>query len=354
MTVRVYKSTDASAPTLSGSAGSLCTVLDAVLVNGYGSQAAAGWSIAFTGTNKRHYAMGAGGTGFTVYIDDSAPTTAKEARMTGFQTATALGTGTGQFPTFAQINIGIGAVVIRKSTTADATARAWTILADAHTFYMFFETGDYTAPVISYPTMFGDFFTYGSADLYNCIIIGRAVENNSQPCTNGTTNSASYWDGFSSGANLGSTGMSNVQSGHYVASNYTGLGGAVQVGKHAETSKMGSPNWPQWGRLGTMISNGAEQTWTTEFVYPNPPDSGLYVSPIYIHHSGFVRGYLKGIWCPQQHLPLNHNDAYSGTGNMAGKSLLAMSVLGCPNTNTAPPVGVPAQVHIETSDTWGL
>jgi hypothetical protein len=34
MAVTVYKSMDASAPTLTGLAGSLTTVLDAVLVNG--------------------------------------------------------------------------------------------------------------------------------------------------------------------------------------------------------------------------------------------------------------------------------------------------------------------------------
>ena len=41
MTVRVYKSTDGSAPVLTGQAGSLTTLLDAVLVNGYGAATAA-------------------------------------------------------------------------------------------------------------------------------------------------------------------------------------------------------------------------------------------------------------------------------------------------------------------------
>jgi hypothetical protein len=42
----VYKSTDASAPTLDGQVGSLITVLKACLVNGYGAKSAAGWTIA--------------------------------------------------------------------------------------------------------------------------------------------------------------------------------------------------------------------------------------------------------------------------------------------------------------------
>src|ERR1700756_3309459 len=123
MTVRLYKSTDASAPTLTGSAGALLTVLDAVLVNGYGSQTAAGWTIAYTGTNKRQYQMGAGGTSCQLYIDDTGPGAggAREARINGFKTGSALGTGTGQFPTTGQMTAPSGAVVVRKSATADST-----------------------------------------------------------------------------------------------------------------------------------------------------------------------------------------------------------------------------------------
>ncbi len=43
-TVNLYQSTDASAPILTGSAGSLVTLLDACLVNGYGTKAGRGLS----------------------------------------------------------------------------------------------------------------------------------------------------------------------------------------------------------------------------------------------------------------------------------------------------------------------
>jgi hypothetical protein len=45
MTVRIYRSTDGSAPVLTGQAGKLTDLLDAILVNGYGSKTAAGWTI---------------------------------------------------------------------------------------------------------------------------------------------------------------------------------------------------------------------------------------------------------------------------------------------------------------------
>jgi hypothetical protein len=89
---------------------------------------------------------------------------------------------------------------------------------------------------------------------------------------------------------------------------------------------------------------------TGTFNYPNGPDGGLYVSPIWLHHNGAVRGYLKGLWAPVQDRPLNHGDTYSGSGNLAGKSFLSMSGLG--GTYASGAASIPAQVHAETSSTW--
>lgn len=52
MTTRIYRSNDAGAPVLNGQLGSLITVLTKCLVDGYGSKAAAGWTLALSGTNK--------------------------------------------------------------------------------------------------------------------------------------------------------------------------------------------------------------------------------------------------------------------------------------------------------------
>jgi hypothetical protein len=200
---------------------------------------------------------------------------------------------------------------------------------------------------------FGDFFTYGSSDVSNCIIIGRTTENSGSPA-GGNNTPTNVWEGFSQFINTNSTMLSNVVAGHFVAASYTGVGGSIFVGKHTDFAKMGIANnnnwWFQMGRLGQIGQNQAESQWTTEFVYPNPPDSGLYVAPVWIHHNGFVRGYLKGCWSPLQHLPINHNDTYTGTGNMSGKSLLSQMILGSNNNNSASPAQ--CQVHIETSDTW--
>ena len=171
MTITFYKSTDASAPSLTGQVGSLVALLDAILVNGYGSQPAAGWTTAYTATNKRDYKQGSGSNGYYLDIDDSGPGggAAREARMRGYETMSALATGTQAFPTSAQSSFG---VVCRKSTTADSTARPWYCVADATCFHLFVDTGDNTAPNYSMAFSFGDIFSYKSSDTYNTVIIG--------------------------------------------------------------------------------------------------------------------------------------------------------------------------------------
>jgi hypothetical protein len=329
MTVRLYKSTDASAPVLYGAVGSLIGVLDAVLVNGYGTQTAAGWTKPYSGTNKAVYRMAtSGNTGFYLNVQDSAAGTggAKEARAWGYETASAQDTGSGQFPTTAQLANG---VFIRKSATADSTnARAWWIVADTSCFYLFIESGDYAAPCPCTSFGFGDFYTYKSGDAYNCAIIGRSTEN-----------SASFVDTFGLLNNGG--GGSSVISGNYVARHWTQSGSAVQVGKCGTTFA---------GALLTSNMTGEQNTTPANYgllTYPNGPDSSLVLSPIWLAHNSAVRGYLKGVWAPCHSLPLNHGDTFSGSGSMTGKSFVAISMRGFTGGS-----GTSGQIMLETSDTW--
>ena len=344
---------NANAPTLSGTAGTLVSVLDGVLVSGFTGFTALGWTTAYTGTNQRQYKNSAvDGTGSQLYIDDSGPggAGAAEARATGFVTGTALGAGTNQFPTFAEINIGIGAIVIRKSSTANSTVRYYTIVGDDTCFYLFTESGDYTSPNLTSVFMFGDIFSYKTNDAYRCIIIGRNSENN-----NYVTNE---WSTTLSGLQGGQNGniLSYTLGGHYMAANFTGIGGSISVGKHTDQIKMGVGGFGVQGLIGgtttipgtgqmCLVGNNCANS--GYFPYPNAPDGGLYIAPIWIHHNNFVRGYLKGLWAPLQNLPLNHNDTYNGSGPFAGKSFLAQAAIGDYNNN--PNV---AQFHVETSSTW--
>lgn len=319
MTVRLYRSTDASAPVLTGQVGSLITLLDAVLVNGYGSQTAAGWTKPYSGTNTAVYRMAtSGNTGFYLDVLDNAPSTAREARMRGYETMTAVSTGTGPFPTAAQSSF---ANICRKSASADATARAWYCIADGSCFYLFTDTGDVASYSFTYH--FGDFFSYASADAYRCCNIGRTAENN------GATNAEMLPYLYQSASAINSS-----PGGHYAARHWTGVGGSLPFAKH--TSLLAS------GGSGTYVMGSGASL----LPYPNGADSGLQLAPLYVGHTVGLRGYLKGFWCPLHFQPLGHGDTFSGTGNMAGKSFIALNVL---NSNPSQTLG---QVVVEYSDTW--
>lgn len=327
MTVRLYKSTDASAPTLTGQVGSLVALLDAVLVNGYGSQTAAGWSIAYTATNKRDYLQASGHSGFYLDVDDSAPTTAKEARTRGYEAMTAQATGTNAFPTSAQSSFG---VVCRKSVSADSVTRPWYMVADGGTFYLFVDTGDFISPAYSLAFYFGDFFSYKASDAYGCAIIGRNTENTG-------ANSA---EGLPSLAPLNAMLTASTPA-HYVARSWTGTGGSIAFAKH--TSVM-------------MYTNGSGSSYATvtgssasPVTYPNGPDAALELAPIWIGHNSAIRGYLKGLWCPLHVQPTGHGDTFSGSGNMSGKSFLSLNVQSA-IVSTSP--SATGQIVVETSDTW--
>jgi hypothetical protein len=308
-------------------------LLDAILVNGYGSQSAAGWTIAYTGTNKRDYKQGTGSNSYYLDIDDSGPTTAKEARMRGYEAMTALGTGTMAFPTSSQSSFG---VVCRKSTTADSTARPWYCVADATCFHLFVDTGDYTGPAYSMAFSFGDFFSYKSGDTYNTAIVGRSGENQSS-------------DGYESLPVLTPSGVLNsaagVAPGSYIDRLWTGVGGSTPIGKMSGAAIYGSVSTS----IPTVIGSAS-----APLSYPNGPDNALELAPLFLLAHGSILGYLKGLWSPMHYQPCGHADTFTGTGNMAGKSFLALNVRSTVtiNSNNANGTNAQGQIVVETSNTW--
>lgn len=320
----LYQSTDASAPVLTGQTGSLITLLDAVLKDGYGSKAAAGssggagaWTKPFSASSKGAYRPAAGNQ-FYMNIDDAGPGagTFKEARITGYETMSAISTGTNPLPTVAQAANGL---FIRKSNTADATARPWKIIADDRMILMFVQTGD--SGSIWLPCMWGDFASNLSGDGYRTQLCARATENSASVALCSLINS---------------TSTIGTQSGCYFQRNRSGTVGAVNHGKI-------SPGFV-YGNIGLSGSAG--------LAYPNGEDGGLYIEPFLITDSvtapaNSVRGTQRGVWfvCHSR-TNFNDGDIFAGTGDLAGKSFLIMKGVE-DNTGSA---GANC-VAIETSDT---
>lgn len=304
MTVRAYYSTDASAPALIDNvAGKLIAVLDACLVNGYGAKAAAGWSKAYSGTNKAAYRQGSGSHQFYMRVDDTGTTS---ARVVGYESMSDVDTGSNAFPTNAQVS---GGLHINKSDSS--TARPWAVFATEKFAYIYIgasQTALGTSAARQLIYAFGDFPSYQSGDQYNTILIADVAAGTS----------SSQFAGCSRSTH-------SARSGHYVARPYTAVAGAVQVGKAVE------------GRA-TSSSIGAGG-----YTYPNPINNGMDLSPIYITEANGTRGYLPGLWCPNHNLPANHFDTFTGTGELAGKTFILMDAA---DGNTR------GRVAIETSDTW--
>jgi hypothetical protein len=134
MAYTIYRSTDAGAPTLSGNTASLMPLLDAILVNGYGSKPAAGWTKPFSSTNKAVYRNAANAIARSYFrvVDTAANYTAK---VRGYDTMTDVDTGTGPFPLTSDIT-GDG-LDIPKSSAVNGTVRDWIAAADERTLVLF-------------------------------------------------------------------------------------------------------------------------------------------------------------------------------------------------------------------------
>lgn len=176
MTVRIYKSTDSGAPTLTGQASSLISLLSACLVDGYGSKAAAGWTKPYTGTNLAAFRnTTSGGSGMYLRVDDSGTGTGstREALVRGYATMSDVNTGTVETPTAAQVSTSI---VWRKSNTTDSTARSWVIIADARTAYICINTGTLTGEYGAGLYGVGDIDSWVPGDPYGWFVAGRETQ----------------------------------------------------------------------------------------------------------------------------------------------------------------------------------
>lgn len=304
MSVAVYTSEDASAPILTGAVGSLIALLDAVLVNGYGSKTAAGWAKSFSGTNLAVYAPAKLSHELQPFyaIDDTVTT---YASIAGFRNMTSVTAGLFRFPA-----IGTNRYIV-KTDTAGAGVRRWKIVADARTAYIMVQ------PTVSSDwelTHIGAFNSFRPQD----------------PCPyllEATTATTAYGASF---AVMLNTAFNSITNPTPLAIGYSGQGDAVTGGNHSDTIKSVSATY-----LGINSGTGLQNI--------NPADGAIHFAPVWIHEpTQVLRGTLRGLWNPMGNLPLVSEATITGSGNLSGKTLLGMTFK---HTNQC-------QAAIETSDTW--
>lgn len=212
-----------------------------------------GFSKVFSGTNKAAYrADDVSSTRLYLRVDDA--TDAQWGYLRGYESMSDVDTGTGLFPSS-------GEVYAYKSSVASATARAWTLIGDSQSFYLF-EQSDGT----NWPSsvFFGDLVNYKSGDAYHCGLIGHYAK--------------------SASSNNADALRTADQAGHWLARAHTQLGGALTFGKysHARMDLMG---------------------YNTALLYPDSVTNGFLCAPVEVWESAGVnsRGLLPGMYCPLHH-----------------------------------------------------
>lgn len=298
MTISIlYKSSDPSAPTWATTAGGMIALLDAVLVNGYGSKPAAGWTKVFSATNKAVYRSGSTGTRFYLRLDDTAAGTHK---FRGYESMSDVDTGTDPFPTVGQAANGF--------TIGPTTAFGWAIAANDRAFYFFgyqYSGASSIVPGVVLLTTngqqqsfgFGRFESLVGGDLYNHFIMGGSISTGagSGPISDTTDLCLTAPSGgFPGNARL--------------ARAYDGVTKSAFFYKHY----LGAAN--EIGRSGPLVpSTVSGDLLVQDKVSILEDGAGLGV---------IRRGYLPGIMFPigQLHSPSRAFYTFGGAGALAGRT----------------------------------
>lgn len=295
----IYQSTDSGAPILNGLTGSLLALLDAILVTGYGTQPGAGWLKPIPNTGSFGcFQLPSGSTGHYLFVGDSGSNGqgGAEAYLQGWDSITDFNefavTGSNQFPTLAQLALGRGSVIGRKSTAPTAVARTWIAFADSRSLYFNVLTGD-TANVY-YSFMFGEFFSIksGSVDTGRTMIVGRTT----------VSSSAASIEKLDTLTNT----LGSATQGHFAAHAFGGGGSSITLNKHGDTAKANS---------GTILAGNV--------AFFNASDSGLYISPVWVvdNATSTIRGRMRGFY-HFLHAISNVSDGqvFTGSGEFAGRN----------------------------------
>ena len=277
------------------------------------------WTKPYTGTNAAVFrSQNTGSPRHYLQVIDNGATAggAKESQVMAFETMSAYNTGTGPFPTVAQQADGL---CWFKSSTADTTARAWTIIGDDKTFYLQIDAGSSTTTTNVHG--FGWFPSYKAGDAYNTFIAGSNTFNSASPAAPGLAVCTSW---------TGTTGAPTASSSLYIPRSYSQTGGSIAV---CLLPGLGS---------GQTFGNGS----SVGVAYPDLVASGAIVMPVFLAEAIVgtpLRGRLPGFYPPLHATSFSNYDEISGVSGLTGLTLVVLGV----QTNSS--VG---QVAIDRIGPW--
>lgn len=239
-------------------------------------RAPAGFSKAFSGTNKAAYQSNdPAGTQLFLRVDDTYTT---YSRVRGYeniadQTAFDNNAATGPFPTDAQIS---GGEYLYKAT---ASNRSWTLFSDGRILYFFCDT---TGGAAWYGgIIFGDLDSYVVADAFGCVLIGAT----------GTSDWMEFYR------------TQVTANAHYLARASNQVGSSTALGKYSH----GRASWLGFG--GPTYQEDALLLW---------PIEGWDATTV-------PRGLFPGCWNPVS-ASVPHGVILSGIPQLSGRDLMTQKM----------------------------
>lgn len=276
-----------------------------------------GWEKPFSGTNLAVYrSTDVTGTRMFLRVNDTGTT---NARVVGYESMSDVNTGVRAFPLEVQQ---AGGGYIPKANAANATARAWTVIADSRGWWLHIHTNPTTPGISGNVWGFGDYDSLKSGDPFACALQCSMTDTSSSTSANQA--SAEY------------AGVSSV-AGPFTARSFTGLGGSMQLDHTQESYNTGSG------------ASGANTSGTVP-TYPNGPNNGLFLSRKLLVERGVVlRGVSRGLLLAAQNCnaQFNWRDKVPGQGQYAGRTLMAVKCGAAAGTSSA---GV---VFFDITGPWG-
>lgn len=317
-----------------------------------------GWSVAYSGTNQMAFQMGAANQ-FYLNVNDNGPGAggAREARIVGYETMSAIGTGTNPFPTAALYPNGL---FMRKSTALSGVARSWLLITDDRTFYLCnipADTGNHYTAI-----GFGDFYSFVASDGYRTMIMGRGLENTALSDSVYSYDFATRIDQGFGGMTIGQN-VAMASNGKFMARNWLSAVGAARFGASVPTL------CPALGAT-AGVNGWSRLAYAGRHTYPNPIDGGIFVVPVWMAEvvysetvaadaryqgdlTSSFRGRLRGLWGWQHaYNVVADRTPFTGSGAMVGKSFIVLT----PTERGDSPGGAGGLYNgtmtFETSDTW--
>jgi len=259
--------------------------------------APAGWQKLYSGINKAVYKSNdPTNNGCVLRVDDTGTTA---ARIVGYETMSDVDTGSGPFPSAAQIS---GGGHWQKSYQANTTARGWDIFAD--TLRFIYAGQPSLNAYADFAHFFGQYASEKSGDGYGTLLSATATDF-----------SQAYAQTFI--GNLG--GASNA--GGWSPRSFTQLGSSVP---------MTIASFMTYATSG--VFSGSDNINLPD--YPSPLSGGLLISkPVVVEgvaQGGFVRSLsLPGVYhSPQKLMAFSHRDKVSNIAALPNRTLMMVSAAG--------------------------